>query len=96
MVAVRNCLMPTRRTVGMRAVHFWRAAFRIGGADRNDVLVNVALVNVVEMPIVQVVDVPLVVYGRMPAIGAVSMRVVRMMSFVAGRHRSFSFLEGGG
>jgi hypothetical protein len=60
MTAVRNCFMPTRRTMGMRAVRFRRAPFRIGGADRDDVLVNIVLVYMVEMAIVQVVDVPLV------------------------------------
>jgi hypothetical protein len=29
MVAVRNYLMPTRRTMGMRAVRFWRTGFLI-------------------------------------------------------------------
>jgi len=53
-----------------------RAVGRVLVADREPVLVDVVVVDVVEVPVVQKVDVALVVDGGVPAAVAVGVRVV--------------------
>ena len=49
-------------------------------------LVDVVPVHVMQVPIVQVVDVIPVAYRGVPAVGAVLMRVICVMWFLARRH----------
>lgn len=51
------------------------AGLRVGARDRDDVLVDVVAVRVVQMPVVGEVDVPLVHDRRMPTAGAVDVIV---------------------
>ena len=75
----------------VRAARLRRALHGIGRIDRDDVLVDMILVHVVEMPVVQVVDVALVAYRRMPAVGTMLVGMIGMMLLGAGGHRVFSF-----
>jgi hypothetical protein len=52
-------------------------------------------VHVMEMAIMQIVDVTLMAYCRMPAIGTVPVRMVRMMILVASGHLDFPFFLAG-
>src|SRR5688500_18877476 len=49
-------------------------------------LIDVVAVHVVQMPVVQIVDMIAMAYGRVPAVGAVLMRVIGVMRFLARRH----------
>ena len=71
----------------VRAARLRRALHGIGRIDRDDVLVDMILVHVVEMPVVQVVDVALVAYRRMPAVGTMLVGMIGMMLLGAGGHR---------
>jgi hypothetical protein len=68
-----------------------RALHGVGRSDRDDVLVDMILVHVVEMPVVQGVDVALMAYRRMPAVGTMLVGMVGMMLLGPGGHRVFSF-----
>jgi hypothetical protein len=74
----------------------WRALFGIGGIDRDDVLINMIIVHVMAMAIMQIIDMTLMSYCRVPAIGTVPVRMVRMMIPIANGHCDFPlFLAGG-
>jgi hypothetical protein len=64
-----------------------RAGGRVGGADRQAVLLDAAAVGVVQVAVVQVIDVVFVLDGGVAAAGAVLVVVV----FVRLRHASASF-----
>jgi hypothetical protein len=95
MIAVRYGVVPTRWAMGMWTARFWRALLGIGRTDRDDVLINMIIVHVMEMAIMQIVDVTLMAYCLMPAIGTVPVRMVRMMVLVASGHLDFPFFLAG-
>jgi hypothetical protein len=53
-----------------------RALIRMPGVDRDDVLIDVVAVRMMEVAFVQIVGMPLVLDGRMAAAGRVRVRVV--------------------
>jgi hypothetical protein len=80
-VAVRHCFMTASRPVSVRSVVslagvFRGAALRVGVADCDRVLVDVALVRVVQVPVVQVVHVSFVLHRHMAAVRTVLVLVV--------------------
>jgi len=56
------------------------AGGRVGGVDRQRVLVDVPNVRMMQMPVMQVIGVAIVLDGRMSAAGAVNVIVVGMLS----------------
>jgi hypothetical protein len=76
------------RTAGLR-----RALDRIGGVDRDGVLVDMILVRVMEVAVVEIIDVAFMADRRMPAVGTMLVSVVGMMLLGAGGHAVFSFLS---
>lgn len=62
-----------------------RTVCRVGGADFEDVLVNVPLVMVMKMAVVEIINVAVVLDGGVAAIGAVLMRVVFVDDMVGHR-----------
>jgi hypothetical protein len=52
-------------------------------------LVNMIIVHVMQMAIMQIVDMPLMTYCRMPTIGTVPVRMIRMMILIASGHVTF-------
>jgi hypothetical protein len=91
MIAMRHGFVPAGRAMLVRAARLRRALHGIGRIDRDDVLVDVILVHVMQMPVVKVIDVALMAYRRMPAVRAMLVGMVRMMLLGAGGHRVFSF-----
>src|SRR5438132_10735120 len=94
MVAVRNCLMSTLSAVGMARVVSGarmgrRAARRIRLARGENVLVNVSLVEMMQVPVVKIILVAIVFDGLVPAVGTVLM-FVSVVYRVIRFHRSLS------
>jgi len=94
MVAVRNCLMSTLSAVGMARVVSGarmgrRAASRIRLARGENVLVDVSLVEMMQVPVVKIVLVAIVFDGLVPAVGPVLM-IVPVVYRVIRFHRSLS------
>ena len=82
MVAVRNCLMSTLSAVGMARVVSGarmgrRAASRIRLARGENVLVDVSLVEMMQVPVVKIILVAIVFDGLVPAVGTIRMSLPR-------------------
>jgi hypothetical protein len=90
-IAMRNHLVAAPRAVTMAgivpaAAVLGRAGIGIGPAHRNDVLVNVVAVHVMEVPIMQVVDMAIMADRCVAAVGAVLVRMVGMLLVATTRH----------
>jgi hypothetical protein len=83
MTATGAVLMP--RFVPLAAM-LGRAAIRVFRSHVDDVLVDVVAVHMVQVPVVQVVNMIAMTYRRVAAVGAVLVRVIGMMWFLARRH----------
>jgi len=91
-IPVRHRRVSATRSVnmapGMSAAGMgWRAPVRVRGVDRDDVLVNVSAMRMVEVPIVQVIHVIAVSDPQVPASRAVLVVVVLMDLAVVRIHR---------
>jgi hypothetical protein len=90
-IPMRHGFVPAGRTMLVRAARLQRAVHGIRRIDRDDMLVDMILVYVVEMPVVPVVDMALMAYRRMPAVGTMLVGMVGVMLRGVGGHRVFSF-----
>jgi hypothetical protein len=79
------CLMPSTAMVG-------GAVVRVVAGDFDHMLVDMALMRVMEVTIVQIIGVAAVTNGRMAAAGAMLVRMVGVIWCGAGGHRLSSFL----
>ena len=79
------------RPMLVRAARLRRALHGIGGVDRDDVLIDMILVQVMEMAVVEIVDVAVMADRRMPTVGTMLVGVVGVMLLGAGGHDVFSF-----
>src|ERR1700738_1128402 len=86
MVAMRHPFMPAVWTVLVGAGDFRRALHGICGVDRDDMLVDVIFMHVVEMAVVKVVDMAIMANSRVPAARAMLVGMIGMMLVGAGRH----------
>jgi hypothetical protein len=77
--------MPTAAMLGC-------ACARIGGAYRDDVLVDVIGMHVMKMSIMQVIDMAGMPNGGVAAIGAMLVSVVGMLGLATGGHRLVSLM----
>ena len=82
-ITVRHGLVPAIRSVRViapvtRAVVVGRAVGRIVTRHLEGVLVDVTVVRVMQMTVVQVVDVTIMRDRRVPAVGAMGVRVIRV------------------
>ncbi len=78
-VAVRDWVMSTARPVNMTAVVTRGGVGVICGVigvNGENMLIDVALVRVVQMAVVEVVDVPVVLNGGVPAVWSVDVGVI--------------------
>jgi hypothetical protein len=92
MVAMRHLFMSAVWTVCMRAVDLRRTVRGICAIDRDDMLVHVILVHVMEMTIVKIVHMAVMANRRVPALRAMHMSVVGMVFLGASGHRQCSSL----
>ena len=91
-VAVRHRFVPAARPVHMAvgvagAVVLRRAAVRVGGADRDHVLVDMVAMHVMQMAVMQEIDMAFVAHRGVTALRAVLM-VVMVVLGAAGHRRS--------
>jgi hypothetical protein len=89
MITMRNCLMSASESMDMALIMAATRVLsgtrvRIGGAYRNDVLINMALMRMMQVSIMQVVDVAFMHYRPMSAMRAMFMRMVFVN--IAGSH----------
>ena len=70
----------------------WGAAYRIYGAGLDNMLVDMVVVRVVQMPVVEVVDVTIVADRRMTAVRSMLMRMTFVRRVAVGCHRSLSLV----
>jgi hypothetical protein len=80
-VAMRHSLMAAAIAMGVfglvaLTVVLGRAVVRVRGVHRDDVLVDVVAVGMVEVSLVQVIDVVAVLDGRVAAAGPMLVRVI--------------------
>jgi hypothetical protein len=75
----------------VRAAGLRRALDRVGGVDRDSVLVDMIFVRVMEVAVVEIIDVAFMADRRMPTVGTMLVGVVGMMLLGAGGHDVFSF-----
>jgi hypothetical protein len=80
-IAMRHRFVAAPRSVTMRRLvaattMLGAAAVGIGGAHLDDVLLDPAIVLVMQMPVVQVIHVPVVANRNMTAAGTVRVRVI--------------------
>jgi hypothetical protein len=85
-IAVWHRFVTAVRAMLVRAARLRRALHGVGGADGEDVLVDVILVHVVEMAVVKIVDVALMADRGMTTPRPVLMGVVGMVLLAAGGH----------
>jgi hypothetical protein len=84
-IAVRNAFMPAFRPVSVftfvrSTLVVRRACAWVGSADRNRVLIDVAVMEVMHVTIMKIVRMPLVGYGHVPAIRTMFVTVFRVLS----------------
>jgi hypothetical protein len=90
-VAVRHRFVSAVRAMRVRAACLRRALHRVGGVDRDHVLVDVIAVHVMEMAVVKIVDMAVMANRSVSAIRTMLVGVVGMVLLGAGGH-DFSFL----
>ena len=88
-IAMRNRFMAASRAVAMRrimtaAAMFRAAAVRVGGTDFDDVLLEVPVIWVLQLPGIQVIQVPFVANRKMATAGTMHVRMSGVRS--AGCH----------
>jgi hypothetical protein len=91
-VAMRHRLVTAVRTVFVRAARLGRALHGVGGADGDDMFVDMVLMHVVEMAVVKIVHVVFVAYRGVTTVRAVLMGMIGMVQFGASAH-NFSFID---
>ena len=86
-LTVRYRLMPATRAVDVTgATGIGSAMLRIGGVDRELMLVHVVAVHVMHVAVVEIIHMPVVPHRGVPAFRAVLVGVIRMMGLGTGGH----------
>ena len=83
--------MATPWAMLVRAARLRRALHRVGRARRNDMLVNMIAMHVVQMAVMQIVDMAVMANRRMPTVGAVLVGMVGMVLLGTSGHCVSSF-----
>jgi hypothetical protein len=91
MITMRHRFVPAGRAMLVRAARLRRALHGVGGVDRDDMLIDMVLVHVMEMAVMEIIDVAFTAYRRMPTIGTMLVGMVGMMLLGAGGHSVSSF-----
>jgi hypothetical protein len=86
-LAMRYRLMSATSAVDMtRATGFGSTPLWVRGADRDQMLVHMIAVRVMQMTFMQIVDMPIVEHRRVAAVRAMLVRMIRMMRLCTGGH----------
>ena len=86
MITVRHGFVSAVPAMLVRAASLRSAGHRVCRADRNDMLVNMVTVHMVQMAIVQIIDMAVMANRRMPTARAMRMDVIGMVLLGAGGH----------
>jgi hypothetical protein len=87
MITVRDGFVSAVRTMLVAwAPDFGGAVHGVRGADRDDVLVNMIPVHVVQMAVMKIVNVAVMANSRVPAVRAMLVDMVGMVPLGAGGH----------
>ena len=89
-IAMGHRFVPAGRAMLVGAARLRRALHRVGSVDRNDVLVHMILVHVMEMAVVEIIDVAVMADRRMPTVGTMLVSMVGMMLLGASGHDVFT------
>jgi len=84
-ITMRHCCMTAPRAVAMRrimaaATVFRAAAVGIGGTDFDDVILDMPVVRVLQMPLVEVIHVTIMANRNMTAAGTMCVRMIGVSS----------------
>jgi len=84
-ITMRHCCMTAPRAVAMRRVMaaatvFRAAAVGIGGTDFDDVILDMPVVRVLQMPLVEVIHVTIMANRNMTAAGTMCVRMIGVSS----------------
>jgi hypothetical protein len=90
-ITMGHCFVSAGWPMLVRAAGLRRALDRIGGVDRDGVLVDMIFVRVMEVAVVEIIDVPFMADRSVPAVGTMLVGVVEMMLLGAGGHDVSSF-----
>ena len=85
-VTMRYSFVPTVRAVRVRALGSRSVLRRIRGIDREDMLVNMIPMHVVEMAVMKIVNMAVMANSRVPAVRAMLVGMVGMVRLGAGDH----------
>jgi hypothetical protein len=94
MVTMRHRFMSAVWTVRMRAVNLRRALHGICRIDRDDMLVHVILVHMVEMAVMKIIQMAVMANRSVPATRAVLMSVIGVVPLVTCGHWRYSLRSG--
>jgi hypothetical protein len=94
MVPMGHGFVPAGRAMLVRAGRLRCALYGIDRVDRDDMLINVILVRVMQMAIVKIIDVVAMLDSRMPTVGTMCVAMVDMMLLGTGSHSLFPFSLG--
>jgi hypothetical protein len=89
-ISVRYPFMTTTWTMLVRTSRLRGAIHGVGRVDREDVLVDMISMNVVQVAVMQIIDMTVMANRCMPAVRAMLMGVVGMLFLGAGGHRGRS------
>ncbi|CAN7511350.1 hypothetical protein LJR220_004625 [Bradyrhizobium sp. LjRoot220] len=95
MITMRHRFMSAVWTVRMCAVDLGRALLGICRVDRDDMLVHVIFVHMVEMAVVKIIQMAVMTNRRVPATRAVLMGVIGVVLFVTCGHWQYSLRSAG-
>jgi hypothetical protein len=92
MIPMRDRFVPAGRAMLVRAARLRSALHGVGGVDRDDMLIDMVFVYVMEMAVMEIIDVALMAHRRMPTVGTMLVGMVGMMLLGAGGHDVFILL----
>jgi hypothetical protein len=90
-IGVRYPFMTTTWTMLVRASRLRSALHRVGRAHRNDVLVNMVPMHVVQMTVMQIIDMTIMPNRHVQAVGSMLVGMIGMVLFGTGGHYVSSF-----
>jgi hypothetical protein len=88
MIAMRHGFVSAVPAMLVRAAGLRGAVHRVCRADRDDMLVDMVTVHVVQMAIMQIIDMTVMANRRMPTARAMRVDVIGMVLLSAGGHGS--------
>ena len=90
-VPMGHGLVPAGRAVRVRAGCLRRALHGVDRADRNDMLINVIFVRMMQMAVMKIIDMAVMPDRGMSTVGTMRVAMIAVMRLGACRHSLFPF-----